>query len=210
MIRARPWRCEEHRGRHTRTLRGNHAMRILRLIVILAVTLGMPGPTSAAQTACGTERWDVKTLTDAAASSVDLTPRLATVEQLTALPVPGPLALHTPRYPDEMRTYRVSGHLIGFKLETDSDIHIVIAGTSGATMIVEIPDPGCVGTLKQAEMRAAREGFVRTFGPPTRQFTRPAGSPSLTVTGVLFFDIKHGQTGVAQNGVELHPVLKVK
>jgi hypothetical protein len=27
------------------------------------------------------------------------------------------------------------------------------------------------------------------------------------VTGVAFFDFLHGQTGVARNGIELHPVL---
>jgi hypothetical protein len=27
------------------------------------------------------------------------------------------------------------------------------------------------------------------------------------VTGVAFFDYLHGQTGVAPNGIELHPVL---
>jgi hypothetical protein len=27
------------------------------------------------------------------------------------------------------------------------------------------------------------------------------------VTGVVFFDFKHGQTGVAPNAIELHPVL---
>jgi len=27
------------------------------------------------------------------------------------------------------------------------------------------------------------------------------------VTGVAFFDFKHGQTGVAPNGIELHPIL---
>ena len=29
-----------------------------------------------------------------------------------------------------------------------------------------------------------------------------------TVTGVGCFDIPHGQTGIAPNGIELHPVLK--
>ena len=27
------------------------------------------------------------------------------------------------------------------------------------------------------------------------------------ITGVAFFDFKHGQTGVAPNGIELHPLL---
>jgi hypothetical protein len=30
------------------------------------------------------------------------------------------------------------------------------------------------------------------------------------VTGVGFFDFLHGQTGVAPNGIELHPVLKIE
>jgi hypothetical protein len=29
----------------------------------------------------------------------------------------------------------------------------------------------------------------------------------VTITGVGFWDAKHGQTGVAPNGIELHPVL---
>jgi hypothetical protein len=30
---------------------------------------------------------------------------------------------------------------------------------------------------------------------------------SASVTGVAFFDFDHGQTGVAPNAIELHPVL---
>jgi hypothetical protein len=29
------------------------------------------------------------------------------------------------------------------------------------------------------------------------------------VTGVAFFDFNHGQTGVAPNAIELHPVLQI-
>jgi hypothetical protein len=151
----------------------------------------------------------VKTLTDAASGSVDFTVHGATVEELTALPVPGPIKIHSPRYPTETATHRVSGRLVGFKLESDSDIHIIIAGTSGATMIVEIPDPSCIGTVKHAEISQARANFIRAFGQPVGQFSRPAGEPPLAVVGVLFFDVIHGQVGVAPNGVELHPVLGV-
>ena len=132
-----------------------------------------------------------------------------TMEELTALPVPGPIKIHTRRYPAETTTHRVSGRLVGFKLETDSDIHVVVAGTSGTTMIVEIPDPGCVGAEKHTEISQARADFIRAFGQPVRQFSRAAGAPSLSVVGVLFFDLVHGQVGVAKNGVELHPVLAV-
>jgi hypothetical protein len=184
-------------------------MKNHRLFVILILTLSSLAGASAAQTSCGTARWDVKTLTDAAAGSVDFTVRAATVEELTALPGPGPIKIHTPRYPAETATYRVSGRLVGFKLEADSDIHVVIAGTSGTTMIVEIPDPSCIGTVKHAEINQARADFIRAFGQPVGQFSRPAGAPQLGVVGVLFFDVIHGQVGVAPNGAELHPVLAV-
>jgi hypothetical protein len=32
--------------------------------------------------------------------------------------------------------------------------------------------------------------------------------PRARVTGVAFFDFLHGQTGVAPNGIKLHPVLE--
>jgi hypothetical protein len=32
---------------------------------------------------------------------------------------------------------------------------------------------------------------------------------TVTVVGVGFFDILHGQTGVAPNAIELHPVLQI-
>jgi hypothetical protein len=32
----------------------------------------------------------------------------------------------------------------------------------------------------------------------------------LRFTGIIFFDMLHGQVGVAPNGAELHPILKVE
>jgi hypothetical protein len=34
-----------------------------------------------------------------------------------------------------------------------------------------------------------------------------AGCPNPLIVGVAFFDFMHGQTGVARNAIELHPVL---
>jgi hypothetical protein len=39
-----------------------------------------------------------------------------------------------------------------------------------------------------------------------RAHTRPR-LPQCEVTGVAFFDFNHGQTGVAPNAIELHPIL---
>src|SRR5689334_8337000 len=98
--------------------------RFLGLVLIVAIALAVPVGVRGAAVVCGTERWDVKTLTDPAATSIDFSPQPATVEPLTALPVPGPIMPHTPRYPSERQTYRVAARLVGFKLETDSDFHV--------------------------------------------------------------------------------------
>jgi hypothetical protein len=42
--------------------------------------------------------------------------------------------------------------------------------------------------------------------PAASSFTQLKGEA--TIRGVGFFDFLHGQTGVAPNGIELHPVLK--
>jgi hypothetical protein len=55
-------------------------------------------------------------------------------------------------------------------------------------------------------MRNARSALVRSCGAPNRShFTDLTGQA--TITGVGFFDVLHGQTGVAPNGIELHPLL---
>src|SRR6516225_9609171 len=48
---------------------------------------------------CGLERWPVKTLTDPAASEVSMNPSNSTVEQLSALPVPGGFTANAKRLP---------------------------------------------------------------------------------------------------------------
>jgi hypothetical protein len=158
--------------------------------------------------ACGRERWNVKTLTAAAASQVNLTPIPSTVEALRALPVPGPIEFATPRLPQETRIYAVPARLLWDKLEADSDFHIVIAGESGATMIAEVPDPGCAaGARVSGTLTRVRQEFVARFGEPSAErFQRVRGAPTVQLTGVLFFDVLHGQRGVAPNGAELHPV----
>ena len=56
-------------------------------------------------------------------------------------------------------------------------------------------------------MRSARSALIAACGQPSSsRFTKLSGRA--TVTGVGFFDIPHGQTGIAPNAIELHPVLK--
>jgi hypothetical protein len=75
------------------------------------------------------------------------------------------------------------------------------------TMIVEFPAPSCIRhALKRSAIRQARAAFVSACGSPSSSsFIRLGGTA--TITGVGFFDVPHGQTGVAPNAIELHPVL---
>jgi hypothetical protein len=113
----------------------------------------------------------------------------------------------------ETTTYRVHGRLVESKFEEDSDFHLVIADPrTGGTMIVEFPAFYCTLTTKRVlrlRMQAARLAFIRACGlPPASDFKRLRGTA--TITGVGFFDFQHGQTGVAPNAIELHPVLGFK
>jgi hypothetical protein len=51
----------------------------------------------------------------------------------------------------------------------------------------------------------ARRAFINRFGAPTTDWQH-LGVKGLVI-GVGFFDIPHGQTGIAPNAIELHPVL---
>jgi hypothetical protein len=103
--------------------------------------------------------------------------------------------------------WRVHAILREYKAEADSDNHLVL-DADGKTMIAEIPAPACVsGGPFAAGITHARKQFDAVFAPGG--FWQPAGVP-VAVTGVGFFDALHGQTGVAGNGIELHPVLDIQ
>jgi hypothetical protein len=173
-----------------------------------------PSPPAPKPVTCGRERWSVKTTTDRRASLIDLDPVASSVDQLRRMDVPA-VSNHTPRISGiETTVYRVRARLVSFKIEDDGDIHLVIASRSNRshTMIVEFPDSGClggVGPSKKRKMVAARNAVVRACGTPSEtSFRRLRGSA--TIDGVGFVDRKHGQRGVAPNGIELHPVLRFR
>jgi hypothetical protein len=172
-----------------------------------------PEPKQAPQISCGVERQTVKTLTDDGASRVNFTPMASTVSDLRALEAPD-VGRHVPRQPGEFSSYRIKVRLRSFKVEDDSDIHLVVADPtdSSKTMIVELPNASCTRRAEPAarrKMAAARGALVRACGEPGRsKFQLLTGEA--TVTGVAFFDVIHGQRGVAPNGIELHPLLSFK
>jgi hypothetical protein len=165
--------------------------------------------------ACGDERWTIKTLADADANSISLTTvRKTTIEALRRLKTPAALSKLTPRIaPTEKTVFQVDALLMSMKLEGDDDIHMVIADpVVGGSMIVEFPGAGCVSTVSTVGaslMSKAKAALAAACGPlpTTSKFVTLQGRA--TIDGVGFFDFLHHQGGVAPNGIELHPVLRI-
>jgi hypothetical protein len=166
------------------------AAMLIAVTAALATTAAEAGEASGTRLLCGIERWSVKTLQDR--------PRLLPV-RTTAIHFlvtrPAPQALPYTRLAFERHVYRVTAAVTLVRAEDDGDIHLVLR--DGALhMIAESPSMGCTAgatPVRRAQMRVARTG-VRSCA-------------RAVVTGVAFFDYKHGQTGVAPNAIELHPIL---
>jgi hypothetical protein len=148
-------------------------------------------PTANARVLCGVERWTVKTLQDR--------PRLIPVQNTTIAYLvsrPRPAILPNRRLSFERHIFRVTAAVKLVRAEDDRDLHLVLSDGRG-TMIAESPaSPSCASRatpLRRLQMAVARQ-HVRLCA-------------RAIVTGVAFFDFNHGQTGVARNAIELHPVL---
>lgn len=139
--------------------------------------------------ACGSEMTAAKLLRDpGAARALAPAPTPSTIAALSALP-------RTAR----RRSYSVDGTVTLIKHESDQDFHIVLED-GGATMIVEAADPRCAtGSLAIAAIRRAR-----------KQAAQLRVGQRVRAVGMLFFDKLHGQSGVAPNGVELHPLYSIE
>lgn len=168
--------------------------------------------------ACGTERWSVKTLGDGFDPSAQLAiirtqAQGRAVAELRALTPPERWTEELPRLDGERAVVKLDALLLGGKLEDDEDLHLVIADEqTGATMVAEVPADGCLDgapEMARSLIAGARKAVLAVM--PLRPRYRKLRTPrKVTVTGVVFFDKLHGQTGVAPNGVELHPLLEVK
>src|SRR5215470_13300165 len=176
-------------------------------LVVLCLLLGLTATPVLAQ--CGVERWSVKTGTDPDAGLVNLNSSTSTtVANMRAFTTPNPIPTNNRVSPAETTVWVINATLTLFKLESDSDYHLVIQDASGNTMITEIPSPTCVGSGSPflADIQNARAKFDAQFTATTSFQT--ANIP-VQITGVGMFDFLHGQTGVAPNGIELHPVLDI-
>jgi hypothetical protein len=139
---------------------------------------------------CGSERWTVKTLQD---RPTLLSARTATLHFLVTRPAPAELPYQ--RLPFERHIFHVTATVNPIRSEDDGDLHVILRD-GRFHMIAEAPSTGCITgatLLRKRQMLQARQAV---------RLCRRA-----SVTGVAFFDYLHGQTGVAPNGIELHPIL---
>ncbi len=159
---------------------------------------------------CGVERWSVKTGTDADAHLINLqSTTQTTIASLISLPAPTTLPANNRIQPTETTVFQLHATLTEYKLESDSDYHLLLIDGSGNTMISEMASPACVGSasLLLPGIQNARSEFDARY-TPTSSFQ--TANVSVTIIGVGFFDFLHGQTGVAPNGIELHAVLDIQ
>jgi hypothetical protein len=171
------------------------ALGVVIATAALAVSAALAAPSSRAATryACGVERWTVKTLQDRPHL---LRNRLTTVHYLVTRRAPS--SLPDTRLPFERHVFTVIAAVTLVRPEDDSDLHLVLQ-EGGSHMIAEAPAPYCD---RHAKPRLHKEMAV------ARRHVRLCSKAR--VTGVAFFDFDHGQTGVAPNAIELHPILGFK
>ena len=158
---------------------------------------------------CGTERWSVKTAADDDRQHVVTDPRSASIHFLRTRHTPS-LRPQTGRAaPVELTTYRVRARLVEYVREADGDYHLVLADRAGRTIIAEIPDPRCVAKISPVK-EAIKTARARMDAHLSVTSGFKSSNRRVVVRGIGFFDYFHGQTGMAPDDLELHPVTALR
>jgi hypothetical protein len=162
---------------------------------------------------CGVLRWPVKTMGDADAGAVVRTPKASTIATMRAFPAPKVRPQNGRANAIEETEFGVSGNVIKWGLEPDSDLHLVLAEPNDPTqtIVLEVPDTTCVAAATKDvrdSIGIVRQEVVRALGPPPIGITALSAPVPVTVTGVGFFDFGHS-TGHPPNAFELHPLLSI-
>ena len=190
---------------NVRRLKSLKALGIAVAAAVLALSSLWPaGAFVKVKTTCGHELWPLKTLSDPQRRLVDLHPRATTVKAIGDR-VPPRLTPSTRTTAFERHTWRVRAQIIAFRIQPDSDIHLVLV-SHGAPLIAEMTRADCVlhRTRDRKAITKARTDLVLKCRRPLFTWTRIRVVASLS--GVGFWDYRRGQRGHAPNYAELHPV----
>lgn len=157
----------------------------------------------------GEERWEQKVLIDPEASEISGGYEETTIADLLKINTTTKENKYSegkPRMEIEKHMYKIRHCFITDVLrENDNDLHLVIEDGEGHHMIAEIPDASCPKAKKSdwsgnfEEVRATMLDYANNY----RHYM-------FTITGILFVDRSHRQTGKAPNNVEIHPILELK
>ena len=147
---------------------------------------------------------------------VDMTPRDITVEELIAMQRPKDMSndLSSPEYqshragPLETQVWRSKCTLQSIVHRRDGDYFLVVKGDTGATTVVEVPDPSlCKGSLVEEKIKSARSA-LDNFKPGDQpiEINKPA-----TIEGIGFWGAmpRSGGKG-APNGARIMPATNVQ
>ena len=183
------------------------ALLALGVPTLLAATSALAGCTGPGL-CIHSKNWRYKVGRDAEARGISLVPIPTTIDALLAEP-------HVERPTDgsriapvELRTFVIRDvALDGFQRAPDGDVHMVIADAHGHTMIIEATPPFC--TDEDSPWRAQIAAVRRVVDAEIPMALVGWKKRTLSLAGVGYFDSRHGQFGVAPNGVELHPILSI-
>ncbi|MDP9183936.1 MAG: hypothetical protein M3P04_14315 [Actinomycetota bacterium] len=168
---------------------------------------GVPFDPLLASVSCPVERGPVKGGFDADRYKVSTTVTNTSIYALRTRTKPASYPRNNRIAPYELHTYSVNAILKQYKQESDGDIHLVIKDSAGRTMIAELAYPSCASSSRwRTSITSVRSAFTHTYSVSTSWHYV---NRSLTIRGLAMFDQLHGQTGVAPNGMELHPVTAI-
>jgi len=104
----------------------------------------------------------------------------------------------------ELKTWQLRAYLTQYKVESDGDLHLVLNDSTGRHMVAEIPDGSCVPSSSRwtSQIATARYALTHNYTVTTSwHYVHRL----VDARGLDLFDVVHGQTGAASNGIELHP-----
>ncbi|MBK7832997.1 MAG: hypothetical protein IPJ56_11785 [Gemmatimonadetes bacterium] len=178
----------------------NGRLRVASLA--LAILFGL-AQAALAQAACGVERWPVKIAADDDFALVDTVQVPTTVAELTQIRRPETAFAFRRRVaPIELRTFVLRARLVRVSAQEDSDLHLVLRDLldDTLTIVAEIPSPDCT----------ADPYMARRFENARAMLRGTQRNGVIEIVGIGFFDFPHGQSGMARNGLEIHPVLSLR
>jgi hypothetical protein len=154
----------------------------------------------------GEELWDQKVLIDAESSKIKNHPEVTSIKEINGIDSDVERRTkNNPRLDFEEKMITVKNVLIRkVILEDDNDYHLVVQDRDGNHLIAEIVDPEC--------RDAQSSDFIDNYYKVRSLMEKHADDFqhwTFNITGVLFKDRSHGQTGKADNDIEIHPILKL-